>query len=90
MKKLLVLVFLFTGSQVFAYSNFPSIGNIPTSSEWAVGMTQMACDVTLPNNAVGEIIKNNGDVTYNVYSQSGELVASASATSTFILSLIHI
>ena len=85
MKKLLILVFLFAGSQVFAYSNIPSTGDIPTSSQWAIGMTQMACDVTLPNNAEGEIIKSNSGVTYNVYSQNGELIASASAKSTFIL-----
>ena len=66
--------------------NFPSPGDFPTESGWAVAMTSMACgvDYSSVDGATGTMVPHDGrSVIYKVY-VDGELVGKAWASSKWI------
>jgi hypothetical protein len=79
MKKIII-------AAAFALSTNAFAMDMPSNSDWAVAMTAQACNIELADleGAVGTISKTKGGVIYTV-TMNGEVVASASSRSTFIL-----
>jgi hypothetical protein len=69
----------------FTGINFPSASDIPDESSWAIGMINKACDLdrSVLSGAQGSITRVEGGVIYEA-KRNGAVIASASATSTFI------
>jgi hypothetical protein len=81
MLKLIALTTLLSTSAFAGMTNL----DIPSESQWAKGMTKMACKVKLGKGTIGSIEESEEGVVYTVMNSQGEVVAAASATSTFIL-----
>jgi hypothetical protein len=69
----------------FTGVDFPSGSDIPDESSWAIGMINKACDLdrSVLAGAQGSITRASGGVLYKA-KRNGAVIASASATSTFI------
>jgi hypothetical protein len=88
MKNLIIAAAFLSAPSAFAnmpdvFGNMPS--NVPTKSEWAIGMVQNACDIDLDARQLrGTITKVTGGVVYRVFNERGDVVAAASARNTSI------
>jgi hypothetical protein len=81
MLKLIALLAL-TSSSAFAGIDFPPT-NIPTASDWAIHMTEKACDMEASEDAKGTIVMSEEAVIYSIM-ENGVVVASATAKSSWV------
>ena len=78
----ILLALSFNTAQAF---DFPNTGDIPNDNQWSKAMTSRACNVKFQKSDVGTIDDAKKGVVYTVYNKDGVVLASAWASSTFVL-----
>jgi len=87
MKNLLVLAALLASATASAGEPFiPSASDFRDESQWAFAMVAQACSADLSDAVAGTVTKGEKGVIFSALNDDGEVIAAATAKSTFVLS----